>query len=498
MNRRTYEILARWIAKESKVQIEFGDKGPAASVKEKRIYLPYNIKDSNVFAALAWLMHEAQHINMSQFPDEFNKEPVAHDILNAIEDVRIDEVNFQELPNIRDFYERMFKDHILNKEGEENFKKADLPQRILINTIMEMENFGPHKDQESLDAMWKLKIPDDFREAHLHLYSKNWKKLKEVIQRIMNKLGLKEQPQQGGQGDIIIIEGGQGDKDINGQNGKGDGKPGNKPGELGGSIRITGLDLEKYLHPSSMWGKGHLEGASSADVGTAALKDNTKEHLKELLNIKETKIIQDGIKLDTDNLISLFTGEIENLFNDEDIVKKRKSKIMFLLDASGSMSSDLLDNQSRRKVLVKCVKAMTEILDEIRQTEGLDVSYEVNAFNNQFLPLKQENWAEDYSRYGGGTNIIESFKRVQQEMIADGTIDGKKLVIVLTDGDVSENEIEEVRKEIIRNNQDVRCMFIGIGAEILGAYNQQILGDNNILMEEMADQIIMEVICTML
>ena len=45
------------------------------------------------------------------------------------------------------------------------------------------------------------------------------------------------------------------------------------------------------------------------------------------------------------------------------IVKKKKSKIYFLLDASGSMASNLLDGQSRAKVVSKSVKKLTEILD---------------------------------------------------------------------------------------------------------------------------------------
>ena len=80
MNRRTYELLAKWIAENQKVNIEFGVQGPVADVKNNRIILPHNIKDSNVFAALAWLMHEAAHLRYTKFPKGFSTSKEFHDI----------------------------------------------------------------------------------------------------------------------------------------------------------------------------------------------------------------------------------------------------------------------------------------------------------------------------------------------------------------------------------------------------------------------------------
>ena len=498
MNRRTFELLAKWIAKEQKINIEFGEQGPCADVKNNRIMLPYDVKSANVFSALAWLMHEAAHLRYSKFPDTLAQGKIAHDILNVIEDIRIDNKNFGLLPNIKDFYGRMIKDHVYTKEEE--IKKQDLLTRTMITAILTSEGFKGINDTEAEKAMSKHDVLKDLQDAQYAIERKDWKEVERIIQEIMKKFKVKEQKGEQNGMEIQIGERMGKGQDSNG-NDKDDntGIPGgNKQNGTESSNSPHSLGVEKYLHPASMWGKGHLEGASGAQLGPVALKDQTKENLKELLNIKEKRIVHDGVKLDTDNLTDFFTGEIENLFQDDDVIKRRKSKIVFLLDGSGSMSSDLLDNNPRRKVLVKCVKAMTEILDEIRQTEGLDVNYEVNAFENNLIKLKQEQWEQDYMKLSGGTNIIESFTSTQQDLLKDHEIDGKKLIIVLTDGDVHQSEIEAVRKEIIRHNEDVRCMFIGVGADIMGACVKDIVGDNNILMEEGADCVIMDVICAML
>ena len=482
MNRRTFDILAQWVAKEANVKIEFHSGGPCADVKHNIIKMPFDIKESNVFSVLAWLMHEAGHIRQSHFPDHVAKGPIAHDILNVAEDISIDNKNFTLLPNIRSFYERMVDDHVKPKEAD--LKKAPLFHRALVNVIQSETGFGTFNDPEALKAIRDNMLTEDIRAIQEATKKKDWNKINDLIQGIMNKFKIKEPPE------VKVSV-----KDWDGN--PGDGDEGKEAGEASGKER-NGLGLEKFIHPSSLWGKGTLKGNSSAVVGQAALKDLTKESFKELISIKETHIIHDGITLDTDNLTDFFAGDVENLFKDEDIKKRRKSKIVFLLDASGSMSSELLDGQNRRTVLIKCIKSVIEILDEVRATEGFEVNYEVNAFTDSLHKLNQENWEKGYRDLDGGTNILNTFSEVQKNLIKDQEIDGKKLVVVVTDGEVSNNEIEQVRKEIIRHNADVRCMFVGVGADLMGAYNKSILGDQNILMEQMADQVILDVICAML
>lgn len=469
MQRRTFEILAKWLANEQGVKVQYEDiPGPMVDMNTKTIKLPFNIKEANVFSALAQLMHEAAHVCWSTaIPKDVAPGAVSHEILNVIEDVRIDLKNFGKLPNIKEFYRRMVHDHVYPRKNE--IAKENLMTRVLINAILHLEGFSTIQDQEALEFAQKHNINGIITDAISYLDTGYYDLAKVKVRELMDIFGAQDPPQEQVR------------------------SAGTSVGNDSGDVNVS-----KYLHPADVWSKGRLEGASMETIGTAALREITKQNLKELLNIKETCVVHDGRRLDTDNLIDFFTGQIERLFKDDEIIKRKRSKIIFLLDASGSMRGRLLDKQSRRTVVTKCVKAMCEILDEVQLTEGLDVQYKVHAFNDCFIPLEQANWEKEYFNHSGGTCLLDAFRKTQEMILADTEIDGNKLIIILTDGDVDNGQIEEVRNEILKYNQDVRCMFMGVGADINGAYKEKLIGDNNILAEDCADQVIMDVVEQML
>ena len=141
MSLRTYEIITKYIGKDSGVRVILEPNAvPTCNIKEKLITLPSNIKEENVFAALAEAMHEAGHVRMttkeiSKIPtDEFE-----HSVLNAIEDIRIDRDNFKILPNIKDFYREEMK--MLDKYRKDA-QDIPLSARVLCDIIMDLEGFS--------------------------------------------------------------------------------------------------------------------------------------------------------------------------------------------------------------------------------------------------------------------------------------------------------------------------------------------------------------------
>ena len=141
MSLRTYEIITKYIGKDSGVRVVLEPNAvPTCNIKDKLITLPSNIKEENVFAALAEAMHEAGHVRMttkeiSKIPtDEFE-----HSVLNAIEDIRIDRDNFKILPNIKDFYREEMK--MLDKYRKDAQDIA-LSARVLCDIIMYLEDFS--------------------------------------------------------------------------------------------------------------------------------------------------------------------------------------------------------------------------------------------------------------------------------------------------------------------------------------------------------------------
>ena len=79
----------------------------------------------------------------------------------------------------------------------------------------------------------------------------------------------------------------------------------------------------------------------------------------------------------------------------------------------------------------------------------------------------------------------------------DYTVDGNKMVILMTDGEVDTHQIEDIRNDIMKHNQDVRCMIIGVGADPMKDFMEN-LCDHNILCQELADVIILDCISEMI
>jgi len=172
--------------------------------------------------------------------------------------------------------------------------------------------------------------------------------------------------------------------------------------------------------------------------------------------------------------------------------------LMILLDASGSMGARLIDNVKRKQTVAECTKALVEILDEVRELEGLNVDYDIACFTRHYNLLSKENWVNEYYQHDGGTNIINAFSKAQDHILRDQEIDGKKMIIMFTDGDVQASEIREMKDRIVKYGAEVRCMIIGVGADVNSALVKEACGDNNILVRELADIILMEAIATMM
>ena len=162
------------------------------------------------------------------------------------------------------------------------------------------------------------------------------------------------------------------------------------------------------------------------------------------------------------------------------------------------MSGRLLDGASRRSVVGGCVKVLAEILEEVREQDGIDVDWIPRAFNSRYIKLEKDRWEKDYEKVGGGTDLLHAFREAQDEILQDQEIDGNKLVVVFSDGDVCEEEVEGMRVSIAKHGGDVRCMIIGVGSDINGEFSKKIVGENIILAKEAADLILLETIMTML
>jgi hypothetical protein len=88
------------------------------------------------------------------------------------------------------------------------------------------------------------------------------------------------------------------------------------------------------------------------------------------------------------------------------------------------------------------------------------------------------------------------FGNAQDELINDPTIDGNKLMIVITDGAVHQGDVDYIRREIIKHNLDTKVMFIGVG--VMDSYFTEHITDKNIIGQDVANHILLQTISEML
>ncbi|MDD5428767.1 MAG: VWA domain-containing protein [Candidatus Omnitrophica bacterium] len=487
MSLRTYEIITKYIGKDSGVKVILEPNAvPTCDIKNKIITLPSNIKEENVFAALAEAMHEAGHVRMTtkeiaKIPtDEFE-----HSVLNAIEDIRIDRENFKILPNIREFYREEMK--MLDK----NRKAAhDIPlsARVLCDIIMSLEGFSEFC--VNTPDVWKIinknSLLNKSEDLIWCLNSRDHDKARKVLKEICKVLRDEEKKKQ---------------NPAAGQNDDGVGN--NGVGKDGGAKKLE-EGLKKIVkNKEKVFALGDRKGGNTksdiACLGPLALKEMTKNRFVDLLDKKERHNISEYQgKLNTDNLPSFFTGDIEDLFKESVIIRRKKSKILLVLDRSSSMHDELIDRMPKRHLVVKAAKSIVDILKEVQEIEGINVDYDIAAFAAEYRILNKETWEREYFTVNmpDGTHLSGAFSKAQDQILNDPEINGNRLIILITDGQVAQGQIEDIKTDILKHNQDVRCLIIGIGAsiEILNLIGH----DRNIIAEEIADIVLLEAIQDML
>lgn len=483
---RTFEVISKFIASQNNVTLAFDTDGNAyADMQNNVLHLPKEVANENALSALALLMHEAAHIKHSKIIPIKQVAPMESDffILNAIEDVRIDLKNFRILPNVVGFYEELVKKHL-------DLTKVQIPKPALrlCAGILWAEGFSPKLTTDDRDFILKSGLVALLNKGTSEIEFQLWDDLKKTIQEIKKLLKIDPKRDQPNTNTTIQVQ----------QTGQ-DKKPSRDMNDTSHSVGDSDLaDVGKILRPAAVWGTGtKMIGGSSMATSPLAMDEQCAQQFKEILNIKENKTVDSGNILDTDNLISYHTGDVDQLFKDDRIVRKKKSKIMFLLDCSSSMGSKLLDNKPRGAVVKSCVQKLTRILDEVSDLEGINVDWSIGMFNDSYIPLSKSTWQKEYL-LNGGTSFQIGFVGAMNDMLKDHNVEGKRIIVVFTDGDVHPGEIDHVNNKIAECHNDVRSLIIGVGSNMTGKFVKEIVGDRVIVAEGNASEIIIETIRTLL
>ena len=219
--------------------------------------------------------------------------------------------------------------------------------------------------------------------------------------------------------------------------------------------------------PISITGLNSLDTNDLCYEHAYELPKSLNDIIREIfLQKKEDKEINnEGNRLNRNNLYKIITDN-QNLFNIP-IQHFEKTKIAFLLDMSGSM------NGNRARLVNTAFAYLYNSLTKVLIDEGLnDTKIGVFGFNTETRTLKNfeenKNGEAVLKKYfpSGGTRIERALVHVINKMTEEGD-NQKQIIILLTDADVPEQELMNLRNTI--NFEDTKIIFIGI--EIQNRYN---------------------------
>lgn len=482
---RKSEFLAigKWACKEAKVKLVFdNDQGAWVDIEKRVIHMPKRIAVADMPVWIATIVHEAMHIKHTpKWLSDIPRDKVDKLIMNALEDERIERHACRQL--------RAFP-HILNKMTQyvvRNISRADYanpknyPMQVLCNLAAKNSGSTPFTSCRGLERLCEPIIktlrkrhedviervtPTAFK-GHVTEYYKELDQLKKLLQ-------IPEPEKEKG-----IPKEGKGGKDGGEEGEKGEGcksKPsqdGQKSGD-GNAMKEMLKQAGKDEMGNNAVGKTSSPGPSeNIDMEGMAvtqfsvpLENTVRDRIKAALKRSLLTSNVEGNTLDTSELVSFMAGTIDDLFYETKTEKRMKTKVYFLMDTSGSMGchdiySTKGGTQMRLNVAHGAFKSIEEVVAELKAEDGCDIEHDSYVFAD-----KCEKWdGKEMNKIpwvGGGTQFFAAMNKVMSDIAKDDPAN-KRILIVITDGDVYDHDIEDTKKLMQSSGQDIRVVFVSIG-----------------------------------
>lgn len=204
------------------------------------------------------------------------------------------------------------------------------------------------------------------------------------------------------------------------------------------------------------------------------IESQTKNMLVECLRRKYNKNINDGNVLNTDNLTSFHISDIENLFMDTIRKVQRKGRFYFVMDTSGSMecsriaptsvTMESVSHETSISLVSKMIRAIMIAVDEAIN-EGDEIDYKLYGYNDCLYPMDHKLLKTQIPLTTGGTCFAIAMKSLVKIAKEDTDVH-EKMVIMLTDGEVHDSDVTEV-KDICNKHGDIKFVIMSIGSNSL-------------------------------
>ena len=471
--KQAFLAIIKWCSRETGAKIVFDiDDGqaPRANIETRTIHMPKRISVASSDAVLATLIHEAMHIKHTpRWLSDLCRDSLDHYIFNGLEDCRIETIAVGQLKALTFFLRKM----VYDAKRRFDRSQSNLGQKVILNIACKASGLKICDDRDTWDAENKHKqLISDLRDIYRRIFTVSIaKSFKSNVTELYVKLDEfrrvfnmpdpppeeEEQKKQDGNG----VGGEDARAQITAQRVK----------EIETAIKEMAVAAGKT--PGSGCGND-LDSLDLSELGcqTIDLNEQARARIKESLKKSMTEIIDEGTTLNSDNLVSLLTGDIDDVFTDTKSEKKMRTKVYFLMDVSGSMRDEMslpdleeitgksAKASTRQHVATAAFKAISEVMDEAKDMYGVDLDYENFMFADSCYKVNKMGEMEAGQWCGGGTNLAHAFKVVMNRVHQDDPAN-KRIVCILTDGEVG--NVDAIREQIAREAQDIRIVFVGIG-----------------------------------
>lgn len=462
--KRKLIAVARWAAKNAGVRVQFDiENGGKANVVDKIIHMPTRIPVEMVDVAITTIIHESMHImHTPKFLHAIARGPGDKVVMNAIEDERIESIACKQLPAL----DNLLACSVRAVRSTIDADKVPEGLKILGNFSVQASGewaFGVDCGQNS---MYQKSIPllATLKAIHRRVctvnskesFKKNIEDYYMTLDKIKKLLKVPEKEEKNDQ-NKQGIEPGEGEAGMN--------LPGQPGSALQGDKTAKGCSDEKIDLSRKDTNFTDLE-----------LSQMARQRIKEALTVSITRNVSDGTQFHTDNITSYFSGEVEPLFNET--IKKRtsKTKVYFLIDISGSMdykdikvedvTQQKVKDTSRFTVATTAMNELRMVVDEVASEVGDDVCYDIYMFGDYCQKWNNPSYnLKDAPSGGGGTNLPKAMQTVFSDIRTEGWA-GKRILLVITDGDVHRTDINSVKELINKEAQDIRVVFVGISGHL--------------------------------
>jgi hypothetical protein len=481
--------VAKWACKYANVKLLFDSTtGPHVDIRTRVIHMPSRMAIKDMPIWIGTVIHEAMHVKhtpiwLSQIP----RDDADHTIINAIEDERIEGLACRQLRAFSATLNRMVQSISLEITDDEH-TNGNMGMQVLGNFACQHSKRKPFYKCYSLECR-TLPLLKKLKARHDHIITKvtptafkqhltEYYAILDELKALLNLPAEDKQPQQQ-------------QKKQQGAPGPSDGKPKEQEGE-GDSEEGEALPVGKTSQKEPQKGKGILQtmayrtkpsGGESQGIDmdgmavtehSVPLNDSVRERIKTALKKTTQATADDGNCLDTDEIISFMTGDIDDLFYEETTEKKMRTKVYFLMDTSGSMHANDMDTfmgsnvakhdygcPTRLDVAHGAFVSLRQVIDELKEEDGCDIDYEAFVFADHCAKWPKMD-KENMPPVGGGTAFYKAMEHVVGEIMKEDP-SNKRILVVITDGDMSAGQTDSTETLLLSTGQDIRVVFVQIG-----------------------------------